>query len=233
MDYEIAGIVFALLMWAAWAVVTERRQRRMEELGQLPPGPRPWPVVGNMFQLVGSATAPHQLFAELAKQHGPIMTLHLGSMTTVVISSSEAARVMFKNHDAVLAGRKIYESMKGDIGNEGSLITAQYGAHWRTLRRLCTAEFFATGPLDSMRDVRARCVDRMVQYIRDAAIATVPPTKSGTHYNKYLFTHNSYIYIIFITKLPHIFVRVKYTLHSYTMPFVSFTFMYYHNSKTL
>ncbi|KAL7133526.1 hypothetical protein ABFS83_12G146800 [Erythranthe nasuta] len=173
MDYEVAGVVLALLLWAAWAVVTERRHRRLEELGRLPPGPRPLPVVGNMLQLAaaGSASAPHRSFAELAKQHGSVMTLHLGSMTTVVVSSSEAARVMFKNHDAVLAGRKIYESMKGDIGNEGSLITAQHGQHWRTLRRLCTAEFFAAAPLDAMRGVRARCVDQMVQHIRDASSA--------------------------------------------------------------
>ncbi|KAH6833480.1 cytochrome P450 [Perilla frutescens var. hirtella] len=175
MDYEIAGIVLGLLLWVAWAVATERRHRRLEELGRLPPGPRAWPVVGNMFQLAGSASAPHQSFAKLAEKHGAVMTLRLGSMTTVVISSNEAARVMFKNHDAVLAGRKIYESMKGDIGNEGSLITAQYGPHWRTLRRLCTAEFFASGPLDAMRGVRAKCVDQMLQNIREASASAASP----------------------------------------------------------
>lgn len=184
MEYEIAGIVVALLMWAAWAVATERRHRRLEELGRLPPGPRPWPVVGNMFQLAASASAPHQSFAKLADKHGAVMTLHLGSMTTVVVSSNEAARVMFKNHDTVLAGRKIYESMKGDIGNDGSLITAQYGPHWRMLRRLCTAEFFAMGPLDAMRGVRAKCVDQMVQNIRDAAAA---PASKGIDVGRFFF----------------------------------------------
>lgn len=166
MEYVIAaGFVLALLLLAAWV----RRRRQLEDLGRLPPGPRPWPVVGNILQLAGSGGAPHQSFAKLAEKYGGVMTLHLGSMTTVVISSEEAARGMFKNHDVVLAGRKIYESMKGDIGNEGSLITAQYGPHWRTLRRLCTAKFFAAGPLDSMRGVRAKCVDQMVQHVRDAA----------------------------------------------------------------
>ncbi|KAJ6683014.1 CYTOCHROME P450 FAMILY 1 [Salix koriyanagi] len=93
------------------------------------------------------------------------MTIWLGSMCNVVVSSSEAAREMFKNHDAVLAGRKIYEAMKGDFGNEGSIITAQYGPHWRMLRRLCTTEFFVTSRLDAMQGARARCVDGMLQYI--------------------------------------------------------------------
>ncbi|KAK4348426.1 hypothetical protein RND71_031181 [Anisodus tanguticus] len=51
--------------------------------------------------------------------------------------------------------------MKGDFGNEGSLITNQYGPHWRMSRRLCTMEFFTTSRLDVMRGVRTKCIDQM------------------------------------------------------------------------
>lgn len=176
MDFEIAGLILAVLLWVAWAVVTERHHRRLEEHGQLPPGPRWWPVVGNIFQLGWS---PHESFTKLAHVHGPIMTLWLGSMCTVVISSSEVARDMFKNHDIVLAGRKIYEAMKGDYGNEGSIITAQYGPHWRMLRRLCNTEFFVTSRLDAMRGVRSKCIDRMVQFIEDAGANGTKPIDVG------------------------------------------------------
>nr|GMD41531.1 cytochrome P450 76A1 [Ipomoea batatas]GME17306.1 cytochrome P450 76A1 [Ipomoea batatas] len=165
MDYEIFGFVLLLLAWVAWAIVNERSHRRLEEVGELPPGPRRWPVVGNIFQL---GWTPHVSFTNLASKHGPIMTLWLGSMSTVVISSDEAAREMFKNHDVVLAGRKIYEAMKGDFGNEGSLITAQYGPHWRMLRRLCTTEFFVTSRLDALRGVRTKCIDHMLRYMGEA-----------------------------------------------------------------
>ncbi|KAK2987905.1 hypothetical protein RJ640_003172 [Escallonia rubra] len=166
MDMQLLGLILALLIWFAWAAVRLRQRLRMEELGQLPPRPRWWPVVGNIFQLGWSS--PHESFAKLAQKHGPIMTLWLGSMCTVVISSNEAAHDMFKNHDVVLAGRKIYESMKGDYGNEGSLITAQYGPHWRMLRRLSTTEFFVSSRLDAMSGVRRRCIDRMVHYMEVA-----------------------------------------------------------------
>lgn len=169
------GLVIGTMLCVAWALTVmgrRRRHRRLEELGyELPPGPRPWPVVGNIFQLGWS---PHESFAKLARKHGPIMTLWLGSMGTVVISSNEVARDMFKNHDVVLAGRKIYEAMKGDYGHEGSLITSQYGPHWRMLRRLSTTEFFVTSRLDAMRSVRARCIDRMVQFVQEAS-------SSGSH----------------------------------------------------
>jgi hypothetical protein len=78
---------------------------------------------------------------------------------------------MFKNNDVALAGRKIYEAMKGnhEHGSEGSLITSQYNAHWRMLKRLSTTEFFVTSRLDAMRDVRAKCIDRMVHLIDEVA----------------------------------------------------------------
>ncbi|KAM5559623.1 cytochrome P450 76A1 [Rosa sericea] len=166
---KLVGLIIGVLLsWVAWVSGTKlRRHRSKEELRQLPPGPRWWPLVGNIFQL--GWAPPHESFAILARKHGPIMTLWLGSMSTVVISSSILAREMFKNHDVVLAGRKIYEAMKGDYGNEGSLITAQYGPHWRMLRRLCNTEFFVTSRLDAMRGVRGTCIDRMVQFIEDAS----------------------------------------------------------------
>ncbi|KAB2060088.1 hypothetical protein ES319_A11G353500v1 [Gossypium barbadense] len=177
MEFEIIGLSIALLLWVAWAITTERCHRRLEELGQLPPGPTWWPVVGNIFQL--GLAPPHVSFAKLARRHGPIMTLWLGSMSTVVISSNEVAREMFKNHDMVLAGRKIYEAMKGDFGHEGSLITSQYGPHWRMLRRLCTTEFFVTSRLDAMRGVRRRCIDQMLQSVQDAGANGTNPIDVG------------------------------------------------------
>ncbi|KAK4281598.1 hypothetical protein QN277_013069 [Acacia crassicarpa] len=170
MDYMMVGLILAIVFWVGtW--VSERNQRKVVKTGvgfqlQLPPGPPCWPVVGNIFQLGWS---PHESFAQLARKHGPIMTLWLGSMCTVVISSSEVARDMFKNHDVVLAGRKIYEAMKDDHGHEGSLITSQYGPHWKMLRRLSTTEFFVTSRLDAMQGVRRKCIDRMVHFIEEAA----------------------------------------------------------------
>ncbi|RXH76927.1 hypothetical protein DVH24_019815 [Malus domestica] len=173
---------WVVLIWVATAILLLARQLRRwrseDVAGQLPPGPRRWPVVGNIFQL--GLGPPHESLAVLARNHGPIMTLWLGSMSTVVISSSQVAREMFKNHDVALAGRKIYEAMKGDYGNEGSLITAQYGPHWRMLRRLCTTEFFVTSRLDAMRGVRGKCIDGMLQFIMDASSRTSSEISAST-----------------------------------------------------
>ncbi|OMO82015.1 Cytochrome P450 [Corchorus capsularis] len=97
----------------------------------------------------------------------------------MVISSDEVAREMFKNHDVDLAGRKIYESMKGNYGLEGSIITSQYGPHWRMLRRLCTTEIFNSSRLDAMKDIRRKCIDRMVKSIEDVSAFGTNPIDIG------------------------------------------------------
>ncbi|CAL4980596.1 unnamed protein product [Urochloa decumbens] len=71
----------------------------------LPPGPRlPLPLVGNLFSL---GALPHRSLARLAEYHGPIMTLRLGTVTTVVASSAAAARDVLHRHDAALSGRSL------------------------------------------------------------------------------------------------------------------------------
>ncbi|CAH1435757.1 unnamed protein product [Lactuca virosa] len=166
--YELMGYVLLLFICIQW--VKHCHRIRLDELRWLPPGPTPWPIVGNIFQL-GFVKIPHESFVQLAHIHGPnIMTLWLGSMCTVVISSNEAAREMFKNHDVVLAGRKVYECMKGEFGDEiGSMITAQYGPNWRLLRRLSTTEFFLNNRLDATSGIRSRCINKMVKSIYDVS----------------------------------------------------------------
>ncbi|KAI4365636.1 hypothetical protein MLD38_021602 [Melastoma candidum] len=179
MDHEFMRLVVALLVCVIWAMTTERRHHGMKELVRLPPGPRPLPIVGNIFQL---DLRPHAAFAKLVSKYSPIMSVWLSSMGTVVVSSDDAAREMFKSHNAVLAGRKIYEAMKGNLGHEGSIITSQYGPHWRMLRRLCTTEFSVTSRLDSMERVRGRCIDGMVWYIGEASGSGTTAIDVGTFF---------------------------------------------------
>lgn len=56
-----------------------------ERLAPIPPGPKPFPIIGSLT-VMGGYEVPYQAFDVLAKQYGPIISLRLGSVPTVVVN---------------------------------------------------------------------------------------------------------------------------------------------------
>lgn len=54
-------------------------------IAQRPPGPKPYPIVGNLPCLDGY-DVPYQAFDDLANKFGSIISLRLGSVPTVVVN---------------------------------------------------------------------------------------------------------------------------------------------------
>jgi hypothetical protein len=81
-----------LVPWLAWLLVSLLAAYFLELYAHarrdLPPGPRPLPLIGSLHLL---GDQPHRSLARLAKFHGPLMSLRLGVVTTVAISSPDVA----------------------------------------------------------------------------------------------------------------------------------------------
>ncbi|GMH29811.1 hypothetical protein Nepgr_031654 [Nepenthes gracilis] len=90
MDMNHFSYVFCLLLLflsTQYLLFLLKRTRFNQK--QLPPGPFPLPVIGNVLNHI---TNPYRSFAEIAKVYGPVMTVQLVYLTTVVISSATMAR---------------------------------------------------------------------------------------------------------------------------------------------
>lgn len=83
-----------------------------------PPGPKPYPIIGNLACMDGYEV-PYQAFDDLAKKFGPIISLRLGSVPTVVVngidnikevlitkSSHFDSRPNFRRYDELFSGNK-------------------------------------------------------------------------------------------------------------------------------
>ncbi|URD96422.1 cytochrome P450 [Musa troglodytarum] len=129
---------------------------------RLPPGPRPWPVVGNLYDIKPVRV---RCFAEWAEAYGPIMSVWFGTTLNVVVSSSELAREVLREKDQQLADRARSRSATRFSRDGTDLIWADYGPHYVKVRKLCNLELFSSERLDALRPIREDEVTAMIESI--------------------------------------------------------------------
>ena len=122
---------------------------------KLPPGPKPWPIIGHIH-LLGSK--PHRSVTELSKAYGPLISLKLGSITTVVISSPDVAKEMFLKHDLAFSSRQIPDAGRIVDHHKFSIVWLPVGPKWRDLRKLLAIQLFTNQQLDASQGLRKKKV---------------------------------------------------------------------------
>jgi len=160
----LAVVLAAALFLASILRLRGRAARKYN----LPPGPQPWPVIGNL-DLLGPL--PHHSARDLSARHGPLMSLRLGSFPAVVASSPDMARFFLKTRDLAFVDRPRTAAGKYISYNYSGLFSSPYGAYWRQGRKLWQAELFNARRLASLELVRGEEVRSMLSDLRAAAAA--------------------------------------------------------------
>ncbi|RLN17616.1 cytochrome P450 71A1-like [Panicum miliaceum] len=153
----------------------------------LPPGPRPWPVIGNL-DLIGPL--PHHSARDLSARHGPLMSLRLGSFHAVVASSPDMARFLLRTRDLAFVDRPRTAAGRYTTYNCSGLFHSPYGAYWRQGRKLWQAELFNARRLASLEHVRGEEVRSMLSDLRAAAAAAGGGRAAAVALREHLFMVN-------------------------------------------
>lgn len=77
--FEFATVFTTLIAALLVTVYLRAHSQKRKSGSALPPGPRPWPILGNLLALVGGM--PHHALQKLASKYGGIMYLRLGRFT--------------------------------------------------------------------------------------------------------------------------------------------------------
>ncbi|KAL5564925.1 hypothetical protein UlMin_028089 [Ulmus minor] len=132
----------------------------------LPPSPPRLPIIGNLHQL---GSFPSHSLRALSDKYGSLMLLHLGQLTTLVVSSADMVREIAKNHDLVFSNRP--KATATDILFYGGkdIAFASYDECWRQLRKICVLELLNLKTVQSFQSVREEEVAKLVDSLREAA----------------------------------------------------------------
>ncbi|XP_040204231.1 cytochrome P450 2K6-like [Rana temporaria] len=105
--------------------------QKQEKGKNLPPGPRPFPLIGSIHLI--DLKKPHISFMELSKQYGPVYTIQLGMSKTVIMCGYDAVKEALINHADEFADRPkmpLFYKIEKDHG-----IVFSNGESWKAMRR--------------------------------------------------------------------------------------------------
>lgn len=85
----------------------QARKMKVDVLPQ-PPGPVPWPILGNLA-LLGQYDVPFEGFSALSKIYGDVYSLTLGTTRCVVVSNLEVIKEVLNQNGKYFGGRPNFE----------------------------------------------------------------------------------------------------------------------------
>ncbi|XP_061992926.1 geraniol 8-hydroxylase-like [Rosa rugosa] len=162
MDFFLSCILLSFCFAASWFLIQALHGRTRV---RLPPGPKPFPLVGNLFEL---GDKPYLSLTKLSQRYGPIISLQLGQVTTVVASSSAMAKEILRNHDQFLYNRTVPDALRAF--KDYSLPWLPVSPRWRNIRKICNSQLFATKDLDANRAGRRVKVQELIASVKDSMV---------------------------------------------------------------
>lgn len=128
----------------------------------LPPGPSPLAIMLHVFELRKN---PQYCLAKFSTLHGPIMHLKLGQISTVVISSADAAQEVLQTHDLLFSNRTVPQAVAVLDHDIFSLPFMPVCDLWRDLRKICKNELFSSQTLDASHALRCKKLQEILSEI--------------------------------------------------------------------
>ncbi|KAL3523031.1 hypothetical protein ACH5RR_015865 [Cinchona calisaya] len=160
-DLKSFIISLFVLLPILWIILKQYNSRNKS----LPPGPKAWPVIGNLAELGANL---HIELAQLAQAYGPLMSLSLGSQLMVVGSSPDVAMEILKTHDRLFSGRYVahVSYAKNPQKNHVSLaFTTECTQQWKFLRTLCRSEIFSSKMIENQSYIREKKLNELLDFL--------------------------------------------------------------------
>nr|ANY58157.1 CYP719A17 [synthetic construct]BAG75116.1 cytochrome P450 [Eschscholzia californica] len=134
-----------------------------------PQGPKTLPIIGNMHLLGG--TALQVVLHNLAKVHGSVMTIWIGSWRPViVVSDIERAWEVLVNKSSDYSARELPDIIKYNTADCRTIATCDSGPHWSNLRKGLQNVALSPNNLAAQFQFQEKDVIKMIDILEQEAI---------------------------------------------------------------
>uniref|UniRef100_A0A0A0LXR0 Cytochrome P450 n=1 Tax=Cucumis sativus TaxID=3659 RepID=A0A0A0LXR0_CUCSA len=164
---------FIIFLFMAFASVmfshyyNRRKKYSVVRKPRLPPGPKPWPIVGCLpTMLTNKSPTSHWIHSVMKQFNTEIACIRLGSTYIIPVTSPELAIEFLKTHDSVFSSRSSISNTV-HILSRGYLTTAfsSMGDQWKKMRRILASEILNPTMLHQMLGQRTAEADTLLRYI--------------------------------------------------------------------
>ncbi|CAN6569450.1 unnamed protein product [Malus baccata var. baccata] len=146
----------------------------------LPPGPRFFPIIEGFLFLLKSSSELEPIIRKLQAEYGPIISLRIGSRSTVFVADRSLAHQALIQNGAVFADRpRALATNKCLNSNQHTIGSAVYGPSWRLLRRNITSEILHPSRVKSYGNARKWVLDILVNRLKTESQSHSEDVASG------------------------------------------------------
>ncbi|CAN8284686.1 unnamed protein product [Cochlearia groenlandica] len=132
---------------------------------ELPPSPKGWPIIGNLFQMVTNRPAHQWIHRVMKDMKTDIACFRFARVHVIVVSSSEIAREVLREKDDALADRaESYSINLVSHGYNGVSFSA-YGDNWKLAKKVMVTKLMSPTMLNKTMGGRTAEADNIVTYI--------------------------------------------------------------------
>ncbi|KAF3497949.1 hypothetical protein DY000_02057886 [Brassica cretica] len=137
----------------------------------IPPGPKGWPLVGNLLQVIFQGRHFVFIMRDLRKKYGPIFTMQMGQRTMIIVTDEKLI------HEALVQRGPTFASRPPDspirlIFSVGkcAINSAEYGSLWRTLRRNFVTELVTPTRVKQCSWIRTWAMENHMKRIQTESV---------------------------------------------------------------
>ncbi|BAT97683.1 hypothetical protein VIGAN_09120100 [Vigna angularis var. angularis] len=132
---------------------------------KLPPGPKPWPVVGNLPAMLANKPVHQWIHNLMNEMNTDIACIRLGNTYVIPVTCPAIARQFLSEQDATFASRSLTTCTDLITGGYLTTILVPFGDQWKKMKKILTTALLSPHKHLLLQDRRTEEADNLMFYI--------------------------------------------------------------------